>query len=499
MIKIKKAYALTLVVLNLLASSSVAIADTSTDTMPSQGDYILLGNNAFNIRDCFSKDAAKINEVKSAYDEAAKSNAKVYYKVTGTNEDSISKLDPVSSDSKLDKSDMDNLLSQPITYNGKPYNIDKSSIVNNLKQPVEKVEVFKSLTPGKENIVVTLYNTNPENYDVVLGDVKLNYDATAKEFTGDVLENDADAAQLDYSKIRVIDKTYRINNVSVFESLAPGKKNIVVTLSNVDSAYYDVIVGGVKLTYNKDTKEFIGEVLEKDANAAQLDYSNIKVIAVPQIIKSVSVFNSLTPGKKNVVVTLNKTDAENYDVIVGGVRLSYDESSKEFTGEVPENCADEFKNNYNEATVLYVVRNIEVFNSLAPGWKNVAIMLNKLDPEKYAVTLGGVELAYDPDKKEFSGEVPEEYAYEAKADYTKVSVMSIAKRIKTIDVFSSLIPGKKNIVVTLNCTNPENYDVTVGGVKLTYNSSTNEFIGEVSESNADLAKKDYSNIIISKK
>ena len=127
-----------------------------------------------------------------------------------------------------------------------------------------------------------------------------------------------------------------------------------------------------------------------------------------------------------------------------------------------------------------------VNNGLTPGKKMVIVTLDTANPENYNVAVAGTPLAYNAAQKKFGGEVDEADAVDAKVVVSEKVVEPTPTF--TMAVNNGLVPGKKIVIVTLNTTTPENYNVAVAGTPLTYNASAKKFAGEVDEADAVDAK-----------
>jgi len=123
-----------------------------------------------------------------------------------------------------------------------------------------------------------------------------------------------------------------------------------------------------------------------------------------------------------------------------------------------------------------------VNNGLTPGKKMVIVTLDTANPENYNVAVGGTQLTYNAAQKMFGGEVDEADAVDSKVVVTEKVVEPTPTF--TMAVNNGLVPGKKIVIVTLNTTTPENYNVAVAGTPLTYNASAKKFAGEVDEADA---------------
>ncbi len=64
----------------------------------------------------------------------------------------------------------------------------------------------------------------------------------------------------------------------------------------------------------------------------------------------------------------------------------------------------------------------------------------------------------------------------------------ISALIEDFIVAEGLTPGKKIVVVILNVSEPDDYEVRVGGTKLKYQDSAGGFRGEVNEEDAEISK-----------
>jgi hypothetical protein len=69
--------------------------------------------------------------------------------------------------------------------------------------------------------------------------------------------------------------------------------------------------------------------------------------------------------------------------------------------------------------------------------------------------------------------------------YEKIYQQSLGDTPTTVAFYSSLIPGYKTVVVTVEAENPQNFKVSYGGVELTYNAQFNAFTGDISATTAE--------------
>ncbi len=127
---------------------------------------------------------------------------------------------------------------------------------------------------------------------------------------------------------------------------------------------------------------------------------------------------------------------------------------------------------------------MQVEAGLAPGKSTVIVTLNTATPEKYEVSVAGTVLTYHSENRVFCGEVETIKAIDSNVT---VTVKSPLPRF-TMEVKTGLMPGKSVVIVTLNAATPENYNVTVAGISLTYNPTVKKFTGEVDTVNAVEAK-----------
>ncbi len=125
---------------------------------------------------------------------------------------------------------------------------------------------------------------------------------------------------------------------------------------------------------------------------------------------------------------------------------------------------------------------MEVNNGLTPGKKMVIVTLDTANPENYNVAVAGTPLTYIAAQKKFGGEVDEADAVESKVVVTEKVVEPTPTF--TMEKNSGLVPGKSVVIVTLDTTNPENYNVAVAGTPLTYNTNAKKFAGEVDTTDA---------------
>lgn len=115
-------------------------------------------------------------------------------------------------------------------------------------------------------------NTNNKNPDV---NSNINLPIVVIKADNSTSDNNNKTNNSDVNNNANTEQKLQIKQFNIYNSLAPGRKNVVVVLDNEHPENYDVTVGGVKLKYDVDTKEFISEVLEKDAVSAKADYSKV--------------------------------------------------------------------------------------------------------------------------------------------------------------------------------------------------------------------------------
>ena len=127
-----------------------------------------------------------------------------------------------------------------------------------------------------------------------------------------------------------------------------------------------------------------------------------------------------------------------------------------------------------------------VNNGLTPGKKMVIVTLDTANPENYIVAVAGTQLTYNAAQKKFGGEVDEADAVQSKVVVTEKVVEPTPTFTMTVN--SGLVPGKSIVIVTLDTTNPENYNVAVAGTPLTYNTKAKKFAGEVDTTDAVQSK-----------
>jgi hypothetical protein len=123
-----------------------------------------------------------------------------------------------------------------------------------------------------------------------------------------------------------------------------------------------------------------------------------------------------------------------------------------------------------------VQHTFNVYESLLPGKKTVVVKLINADPSKYDVFVKDVKLQYDLSLSAFAGDVLTAEAVESNLRIIEKTTAGIQY---TFNVYESLLPGKKTVVVKLIDVDSKNYDVYVKNLKLDYDSFGNIFIGDV--------------------
>ena len=202
-------------------------------------------------------------------------------------------------------------------------------------------------------------------------------------------------------------------------------------------------------------------------------------------IKTFTVYDGITLGKKMVIVELNASDSENYNVSVAGVELDYNPTTKKFSGEVATSDAVVSKVVVTEKAVgtMPAVKTFSAFDGITIGKKVVIVELDTPDPENYNVAVAGVTLIYNSNTNKFSAEVKSADALESNVVVTEKAVVMIPT-VKTFSVYDGISIGKKVVIVELDTTDPENYNVTVAGINMIYNANTKLFSVEIPRDDA---------------
>jgi hypothetical protein len=121
---------------------------------------------------------------------------------------------------------------------------------------------------------------------------------------------------------------------------------------------------------------------------------------------------------------------------------------------------------------------VEWYESLTPGMKTVLVTLDTTTPENYTVSYDGVALTYSDTFGGFTAEVSSTTDETLVPEITEITPEEMPAA--TVAWYSSLTPGMKTVLVTLDTTTPENYAVSYNGTALTYSDVFGGFTAEVS-------------------
>ncbi|WP_286809162.1 hypothetical protein [Acetobacterium sp. MES1] len=189
----------------------------------------------------------------------------------------------------------------------------------------------------------------------------------------------------------------------------------IAAVEDVNTAF------GNKATYDADDyKLFLAAIakcnlaLSGDSNVTVIQAETAKINAALELLgpsgdlpkATTSFYTSLTPGMKIVLVTLDTTTPENYEVSYDGIALTYDAAFGGFKAEISTTVSETLTPvvTKKEAPVMPSATTA-FYTSLTPGMKIVLVTLDTTTPELYAVTYDGTALTYDAAFGGFKAEV----------------------------------------------------------------------------------------------